>query len=149
MVETRLLPRLRTSQNTSSLAVQRSIRWVLPWPTSITSVRTPTMPGIMGLSRTSSRICVNKSSKPLRLTNVAIPRAQPDTRSCEKGRSGHLILGPVPLRIVRIGLSVPRSTSYYVFPSYRPCTTCAVDIYWYSGILWTVWIQGALLSALP
>lgn len=149
MAETRLHRRLRMSQNTSSLAVQRSIRWVLPWPTSMISVRTPTTPGIMGQSRISSRICVNKSSKPLRLTDVAIPRAQPDARSCEKGHSGHIILGPVPPRIVRIGLSVPCRTSYSVFPSCRLRKTCAVDIYWYSGILWTGWIRGALLSALP
>ena len=49
---------------------------------SIISVRIPTMPGTMGLSTTSSRICVNRNSAPFRLTNVLINGVPLKTYHC-------------------------------------------------------------------
>ena len=73
-VETRPHPRQLSTQRTNSLPVQHSIPWVLPSPITKISVGILTTPGTMGLSTTSSRICVDENSKPLHLINVSIRR---------------------------------------------------------------------------
>lgn len=93
---------------------------------------------------------MSKNSKPLRLTNAAMPIVQPNThqckglarRECKEGSNGASIFGFISPRIIRIGLSTHHSTCYYFASSRRPCKICSAGIHWYSGILWTVWIRG-------